>query len=154
MKRQTQQEKAQVEEATFPMTITDALGKDITLEAPPEKIVSLIPSNTEILFGLGLNDEIVGVTDNDDYPPEANFEKDKVGGMEYDIEKIIALKPDIVFSHESSMSLSEEAIAQLESAGLKVFVVKNAQDFNETYTTIGLTWTCYRKITRGRKNCC
>ncbi|MEC1305087.1 ABC transporter substrate-binding protein [Lysinibacillus capsici] len=133
--QQTQQETAQVDEVTFPMTITDALGKDITLEAPPEKIVSLIPSNTEILFGLGLNDEIVGVTDNDDYPPEA-AEKDKVGGMEYDIEKIIALKPDIVFSHESSMSLSEEAIAQLESAGLKVFVVKNAQDFNETYTTI------------------
>ena len=48
--QQTQQEKAQVDEATFPMTITDALGKDITLEAPPEKIVSLIPSNTEILL--------------------------------------------------------------------------------------------------------
>ena len=134
-KPQTEQETSQVDEATFPMTLTDALGKDITLEAPPEKIVSLIPSNTEILFGLGLNDEIVGVTDNDDYPPEA-ADKEKVGGMEYDIEKVIALQPDIVFSHESSMSLSEAAIAQLESAGVKVFVVNNAQDFNETYTTI------------------
>ncbi|EAZ84702.1 hypothetical protein BB14905_19505 [Bacillus sp. B14905] len=132
---QTQQETSKAEEATFPMTITDAIGKDITLEAPPKKIVSLIPSNTEILFGLGLKDEIVGVTDNDDYPPEV-VEKDKVGGMEYNIEQIIALKPDIVFAHESSMSLSESAIAQLESAGVKVFVVKNAQDFNETYTTI------------------
>lgn len=133
--QQTQQETTQVDEATFPMTLTDAIGKDITLEAPPEKIVSLIPSNTEILFGLGLNDEIVGVTDNDDYPPEV-AEKEKVGGMEYNIEKIIALKPDIVFSHESSMSLSEAAIEQLESAGVKVFVVNNAQDFNETYSTI------------------
>ncbi|MFS0817873.1 ABC transporter substrate-binding protein [Lysinibacillus sp. 1P01SD] len=132
---QTQQETSQVDEATFPMTITDAIGKDITLEAPPEKIVSLIPSNTEILFSLGLKDEIVGVTDNDDYPPEV-AEKEKVGGMEYNIEKIIALNPDIVFSHESSMSLSEAAIEQLESAGVKVFVVNNAQDFNETYTTI------------------
>ncbi|MFL1994821.1 ABC transporter substrate-binding protein [Lysinibacillus irui] len=132
---QTQQETSQVDEATFPMTITDAIGKDITLEAPPEKIVSLIPSNTEILFSLGLKDEIVGVTDNDDYPPEV-AEKEKVGGMEYNIEKIIALNPDIVFSYESSMSLSEAAIEQLESAGVKVFVVNNAQDFNETYTTI------------------
>lgn len=132
---QTQQETSQADEATFPMTITDAIGKDITLEAPAEKIVSLIPSNTEILFSLGLKDEIVGVTDNDDYPPEV-AEKEKIGGMEYNIEKIIALNPDIVFSHESSMSLSEAAIEQLESAGVKVFVVKNAQDFNETYTTI------------------
>ncbi|WP_342535324.1 ABC transporter substrate-binding protein [Lysinibacillus sp. FSL K6-1151] len=148
--QQTQQETPQVDEATFPMTITDAIGKDVTLEAPPEKIVSLIPSNTEILFELGLNDEIVGVTDNDDYPPEV-AEKDKVGGMEYNIEKIIALKPDIVFSHESSMSLSEAVIEQLESAGLKVFVVKNAQDFNETYTTIELLGRATGKLPEAEK---
>ena len=130
-----QQETTQVDKATFPMTITDAVGKEITLESPPEKIVSLIPSNTEILFALGLNNEIVGVTDNDDYPAEAT-EKQKVGGMEYNIEQIIALQPDIVFAHASSMTFSAGAIEQLESAGLKVFVVTNAKDFNEIYTTI------------------
>ncbi|QGG49915.1 ABC transporter substrate-binding protein [Lysinibacillus pakistanensis] len=130
-----QQETTQVDKATFPMTITDAVGKEITLESPPEKIVSLIPSNTEILFALGLNNEIVGVTDNDDYPAEAT-EKQKVGGMEYNIEQIITLKPDIVFAHDSSMTFSAGAIEQLESAGLKVFVVTNAKDFNEIYTTI------------------
>ncbi|MFJ7731261.1 ABC transporter substrate-binding protein [Lysinibacillus sp. NPDC097231] len=133
--QQKQQETSKVDEATFPITVTDATGKDITLEAAPEKIVSLIPSNTEILFGLGLNNEIVGVTDNDDYPAEAT-KKEKVGGMEYNVEQIIALKPDIVFAHESSMSFSEGAIEQLEAAGVKVFVVTNAKDFNETYTTI------------------
>ncbi|KPN97760.1 ABC transporter substrate-binding protein [Lysinibacillus sp. ZYM-1] len=148
--QQTQQETSQVDEATFPMTITDAIGKDITLEAPPEKIVSLIPSNTEILFGLGLKDEIVGVTNNDDYPPEV-AEKVKVGGMEYNIEQIIALKPDIVFAHESSMSLSESAIEQLESAGMKVFVVKNAQDFNETYTTIEQLGSATGKLPEAEK---
>jgi len=130
-----QQETTQVDKATFPMTITDAVGKEITLESPPENIVSLIPSNTEILFALGLNNEIVGVTDNDDYPAEAT-EKQKVGGMEYNIEQIIALQPDIVFAHASSMTFSAGAIEQLESAGLKVFVVTNAKDFNEIYTTI------------------
>ncbi|MGE7690693.1 ABC transporter substrate-binding protein [Lysinibacillus sp. NPDC097214] len=130
-----QQETSKVDQATFPMTITDATGKDITLEAPPEKIVSLIPSNTEILFSLGLNDEIVGVTDNDDYPPEAS-KKEKVGGMDYNIEQIIALSPDIVLAHASGMSYSKGAIEQLESAGVKVFVVADAKNFNETYTTI------------------
>lgn len=130
-----QQETTKVDQATFPVTITDATGKDITLEAPPEKIVSLIPSNTEILFGLGLNNEIVGVTDNDDYPAEAT-KKNKVGGMDYNVEKIIALSPDIVFAHASGMGNSKGAIEQLEAAGVKVFVVADAKNFNETYTTI------------------
>lgn len=132
---QQEQQVTKQEEATFPVTITDATGKDIVLEAPPEKIISLIPSNTEILFGLGLNDEIVGVNDYDDYPPEA-AKKEKVGSMEFNIEQIIALQPDIVFAHESGMASLGGAMDQLEAAGVKVFVVANASDFKETYTTI------------------
>ncbi|MEQ6356184.1 ABC transporter substrate-binding protein [Lysinibacillus sp. M3] len=145
-----QQETSKVDQATFPMTITDAVGKDITLEAPPEKIVSLIPSNTEILFGLGLNDEIVGVTDNDDYPAEAT-KKDKVGGVDYNIEQIIALTPDIVFAHASGMSYSKGAIEQLEAAGVKVFVVADAKNFNETYTTIEQLGRATGKLEEAKK---
>ena len=145
-----QQETTKVDQATFPMTITDATGKEITLEAPPEKIVSLIPSNTEILFGLGLNNEIVGVTDNDDYPPEAT-KKDKVGGMDYNIEQIIALTPDIVFAHASGMSYSKGAIEQLEAAGVKVFVVADAKNFNETYTTIEQLGRATGKLEEAKK---
>lgn len=133
--QQEQQGKNQLEEATFPLTMTDATGKDIVLEAPPERIISLIPSNTEILFGLGLNDKIVGVNDYDDYPPEV-ADKEKVGSMEFNIEQIIALQPDIVFAHESGIASLGGAKDQLEAAGVKVFVVTNARDFNETYTTI------------------
>ncbi|MFJ8514764.1 ABC transporter substrate-binding protein [Lysinibacillus xylanilyticus] len=145
-----QQETTKVDQATFPVTITDATGKDITLEAPPEKIVSLIPSNTEILFGLGLNDEIVGVTDNDDYPAEAT-KKDKVGGMDYNVEKIIALSPDIVFAHASGMGNSKGAIEQLEAAGVKVFVVADAKNFNETYTTIEQLGQATGKLEEAKK---
>lgn len=145
-----QQETSKVDQATFPMTITDATGKDITLEAPPKKIVSLIPSNTEILFGLGLNDEIVGVTDNDDYPPEVT-KKDKVGGMDYNVEKIIALSPDIVFAHASGMGNSKGAIEQLEAAGVKVFVVADAKNFNETYTTIEQLGQATGKLEEAKK---
>ncbi|MGE7927786.1 ABC transporter substrate-binding protein [Lysinibacillus xylanilyticus] len=145
-----QQETTKVDQATFPMKITDATGKDITLEAPPEKIVSLIPSNTEILFGLGLNGEIVGVTDNDDYPAEAT-KKDKVGGMDYNVEKIIALSPDIVFAHASGMGNSKGAIEQLEAAGVKVFVVADAKNFNETYTTIEQLGQATGKLEEAKK---
>ncbi|MEC1176899.1 ABC transporter substrate-binding protein [Metasolibacillus meyeri] len=121
--------------AAFPVTIADALGKEITLEKAPEKIVSLTPSNTEILFGLNLENEVVGVSDNDDYPSEV-AEKERIGGMEFNVEKIISLQPDIVFAHESSMYTLGPALEQFESAGVTVFVVKNAATFEETYTSM------------------
>lgn len=117
------------------VTVTDALGNDITLAEAPDRIISLTPSNTEILFGLGLAEEIVGVNDSDNYPNEA-ARKEKVGGVEYNLELIISLEPDIVFAHESSMSTLTMAIPQLESAGVPVFVVDNAESFEETYATI------------------
>ncbi|WP_107947561.1 ABC transporter substrate-binding protein [Lysinibacillus parviboronicapiens] len=145
-----QQATSQGEEATFPLTMTDVTGKDITLEAPPERIISLIPSNTEILFGLGLNNEIVGVNDYDDYPAET-ADKEKVGSMEFNIEQIIALTPDIVFAHESSIASLDGALAQLEAAGVKVYVVANADNFNETYTTIEQLGRATGKLPEARK---
>ena len=128
-------ENAAGEEAEFPVTLTDSVSNEVTLEAAPKKIVSMIPSNTEILFGLGLGEEVVGVTDFDNYP-EAAGEKEKIGGMEFNVEAIIALNPDIVFGHESAFGMSEEGYQQIRDAGIPVFVVKNALNFEETYETI------------------
>ncbi len=120
--------------AAFPVTLKDALGNEITVEEAPERIVSLTPSNTEILFELGLDEEIVGVNDNDNYPEQV-AEKTRVGGIEYNLETIVSLEPDLVFAHESSM-FSDELITQLEAANIEVFVVDNATTFEETYETI------------------
>ena len=122
-------------ETAFPLTLTDAVGQEITLEEAPTSIISMIPSNTEILFALGLDEEIIGVNDYESYPKEA-LEKEKIGGMEFNIEKIISLSPDIVFAHESIVSMAESGLQQLRDAGVKVFVVQDAKDFNLTYTTI------------------
>ncbi|MBB4823131.1 iron complex transport system substrate-binding protein [Sporosarcina luteola] len=119
----------------FPVTLTDAVGNEITFDEAPKKIVSLQASNTEILFALGLNDEIVGVTDFDNYPEEA-LEKEKVGGMEFNVEQIISMNPDVVFANEMGQSSGEEGWQQIRDAGIKVFVVKNAANFDETYETI------------------
>lgn len=128
------QKSAQPTETTG-ITVTDAIGKEITLTEQPDRIISLTPSNTEILFGLGLDDEIVGVNDNDNYPAQV-ADKERIGGVDFNLEAIIALEPDIVFAHESSLNSLEIGIPQLEAAGVHVFVVDNAETVEETYETI------------------
>lgn len=121
--------------AGYPLTETDALGNDVKFTEAPKSIITLVPSNTEILFALGLEKEITAVSDNDDYPKAAT-KKEKIGGMKFDAEKIISLNPDVVFAHETLLGTSEAGLQQLRDAGLKVFVVKNAGNFAETYKTI------------------
>ncbi len=87
-----------------------------------ERIVSLSPSNTEILYALGAGGQVVGVTTYCDWPPEA-AKKEKIGNFySCDIEKIIMLKPDLVLADGS---LQSGAISQLRQAGVNVLPVKN-----------------------------
>ncbi|WP_409250920.1 ABC transporter substrate-binding protein [Bacillus sp. SCS-153A] len=125
------------EEASFPVTITDAADNEVVIEEKPERIISLIPSNTEIAYELGLGDKVVGVTDFDNYPPEA-AEKEKIGGMEFNVEKIISLTPDLVLTHGSVVSSAAEGLQQLRDAGITVVVVNDAKSFEEVYTSIEL----------------
>ena len=83
---------------TGPGTITDDLGRTVNIEETPQRIVSLVPGITEILFALDLGDKVVGVTAHCNYPAEA-LDKPKVGGyFMTSLEAIIAQDPDIVFS--------------------------------------------------------
>lgn len=138
------------EEVEFPLTLTDAVGNEITLETAPETVVSMIASNTEILFGLGLDDEIVAVGDFDDYPDEA-LEKDKIGGQEFNVEAIVAKDPDIVFGHESAYGMGEDGYQQIRDAGIPVFIVKNAMDFDQTYETIATIGQATDKVEEADK---
>lgn len=126
---------AQTQKSDFPVKIKDASGKEITIDKKPGKIVSLIPSNTEILFALGLEKEVAGVSDFDNYP-EAAAKKTKIGGMEFNVEKIVGLKPDLVLAHESGMAAAKDGLKQLEDAGITVFVVNDATNFEDTYDSI------------------
>lgn len=104
-------------EAAPPDAVTDDLGRAVHLAAVPERIVSLAPSNTEVLYALGLEDRIVGVTDYCDYPPEA-LEKEKVGGYSTpDIEKIVALEPDLILATDMH---EQEIIPNLAARGFAV----------------------------------
>ncbi len=130
-----QTEKA--EKAAFPVTIKDALDNEVVIEEEPASIISLIPSNTEIIYELGLGDKVVGLTTNDTYPEET-AEVEKVGDFNVDIEKVIALNPDLVLAHESSAASSEAGFQQMRDAGIKVFIVNDAVNFVDVYDTIGI----------------
>lgn len=129
----SQQETAQSNQ--YPMKIKDALGNSVEITKEPKKIVSLIPSNTETLAAIGVEDRLVGVSDTDDYP--ASVKKiDKIGGMDFNIEKIISLQPDIVFAHETMAKSTETGMQQLRELGIPVFIVPEAKNFQETYDSI------------------
>ncbi|MDQ0199647.1 ABC transporter substrate-binding protein [Neobacillus ginsengisoli] len=132
--------KASVEkksEGAFPVTIKDALGKKVIIEKKPDKIVSLIPSNTEIAYSLGLGKEVVGVSDFDNYPEDVT-KKEKIGGQQINLEKIISLKPNLVLAQASSAHNSKEGLQQLRDAGITVLVVNDAENFDQVYDSINM----------------
>ncbi len=107
--------------ATFPLTITDDAGRRVTLAHAPQRIVSIAPSNTEILFALGLGERVVGVDDVSDFPPEAAA-KPRVGSyVEPDLERVAALQPDLILAaglHEGNV------LTRLDGLGLTTIVVE------------------------------
>jgi len=119
-----------------PGTFTDDLGREVYLESIPQRIVSLAPSHTEILFALGLGDRVVGVTRYCNYPEEAK-EKEKIGGFATaEIEKIIALKPDLILAFGT---LQKSLVTELEDKGQTVFHLypHNVKDILESFERIG-----------------
>lgn len=125
----------EVSEANFPLEVTDSTGNTITIETEPTEIISVMPSNTEILFALNLGDKVVGVTENDSYPEEV-FDIEKVGDFELNVEKIISINPDLVLAHESSASSSFDTYEQIQEAGINVYFVADAHSIDATYDTI------------------
>jgi iron complex transport system substrate-binding protein len=119
------------------LTVTDALGNEVTVVENPERIISLIPSITETIFALDKGDQLVGRTDWCNYPEQVT-EIASVGDMQFDVEKVLSLKPDLVLSHESSAFSSEEGLEQLRNAGITIVVVKNDTSINDVLETIEL----------------
>lgn len=85
-------------ETAPPAGISDDAGAAVTIDQPVARIISLAPSNTEIVYALGLEDRLVGVTEYCNYPPDAK-NKAKIGGFStVDMEKVVALQPDLVLA--------------------------------------------------------
>ena len=113
------------------LTFTDGLGREITLAGPAQHVVSLAPSNTEILFAIGAGSQVVGRDQLSDFPEAAKTVTDV--GSTFDAlntEQIVSLKPDLVLAAEIN---TPEQVKQLEDLGLTVYYLKNPLTLEEMY---------------------
>ena len=146
-------EKKEVNEttsSTFPIEVLDGSGEKIEIEERPESIVSLLPSNTETAYALGLGDKIIGVSDYCNFPTEA-ADKPKVGGLEINVEKVLELNPDILLLSASHFNNAKETIKQFQTAGIDVVIVPDANSFEEAYKTIELIATATGTSEKGQE---
>ena len=102
-------------------TFVDDAGRKLYFSKAPQRVVSLAPSITEMLFALGLDEQIVGVTNFCNYPPAAET-KPKVGYTHPNLESLLALRPDMVAA--PSEFLRADVLAKLEALKVPVFVLQ------------------------------
>ncbi|MGZ8511895.1 MAG: ABC transporter substrate-binding protein, partial [Candidatus Limnocylindria bacterium] len=122
--------------AAFPVTLTDDAGREVTLSAAPERIVSLAPSNTEIVCALEACDRLVGVTDFDDYPAEVVDLPKLVIQTQVDVERLVAAEPDLVLAAGNELTPSS-VIEQIDGLGIPVLVLY-PESLDEVYADIEL----------------
>lgn len=112
---------------------TDELGRKIKIAFPPQRIVSLAPSVTEVLFALDLGNRVVGVTSYCDFPAEAKT-KEKLGDtLHPNLERLIALKPDLIII--TTASQLEKLMQQLGELNIPIYVT-NPRTVGEVVTSI------------------
>ena len=125
------------------VTVVDDFGNVVTVKKYPKRIVSLSPSNTEILFALGLKDRVVGVTDYCNYPPEV-LELKKTGKVQsvggystVDVERVLRLKPDLVVA---SYGNGVEIVKTIEGFGIPVLSLnpKNLSGIKNDIRLLGI----------------
>lgn len=117
-----------------PLVFTDGLGRKVTLAGPAQRIVTLAPSNTELLFALGAGGQMAGRDELSDFPAEAKTVA-SIGSTygKLNTEAIVALKPDLILLAEVN---TPENVKELESLGLTVYYLSNPQDFPGLYKNL------------------
>lgn len=123
---------ANVSEKTF----TDDVGRRVYLAKPARRVVSLAPSATEILFAVGLDAEVVGVTTFCDYPAQARS-KPKVGSSIPNIEAVLGLRPDLIVGNKDF--IRPDILAKLEQLKIPVFILspRTVEEILGHITTVG-----------------
>ncbi len=125
-------------EEGYPLTLTDSMGREITLESEPKRVISIGPNITETIYAIGAQDKLIARTDYCDYPEEVS-QKDSIGSLrEPNIEKILELNPDLIIA---STHFDLEVLKKLEDLDLKVAVLYGEENFEGVYDTIQKTGT-------------
>lgn len=117
----------------YPLTVTDDLGRTVIIKSEPKRIITMLPSHTETLFAIGAGDKLVAVDKYSNFPNDAVSKLPNVGSaFQPDLEKILALKPDLILADESK---SSKLVSKLEAAGLTVYG-GTGQTYNEVFEKI------------------
>jgi len=117
-----------------PLTLTDGLGRNIMFEGPAQRIVSIAPSNTEILFATGAGAQVVGRDEFSDYPDQAKQLPSVGGGYgALDMETMVALKPDLVLASQLTPA---EQVQAIEKLGMKVFLLSNPNTIEDMFANL------------------
>lgn len=115
------------------ITLTDGLNRKITLAGPAQRVVSLAPANTEILFATGAGAQVVGRDETSDYPA-GTLTLPTIGGYSgFNLEAIVALHPDLVLAGGIN---TPELVASLEQLGLTVYFLPNPARLEDMYTNL------------------
>jgi len=133
---------ASIAESATPITLIDDLGRTVVLAVPAQRVVSLAPANTEILFAVGAGAQMVGRDETSDFPAAA-LALPTIGGYSgFSLESIFALHPDLILAQGGGFN-SPELVASLEELGLTVFSLPNPTTlegmFNNLETVAVLT---------------
>ena len=131
--------------AQYPMQLKDGTNTAVTLKSEPKRIVSIVPSVTEMVYAVGLGDKLVGVTQWCTYPEEAK-KLPKVGDVNINIEAVLALKPDLVVA---DVSMSSATIEKLRELGVPLLAV-NARNISEMMDALVLLGTAGGKGNEAR----
>lgn len=117
-------------------TYVDDVGRTVQIKGVPQRIISLSPSNTEMVYALGLEDRLVGVTSYDNYPPEVKNKPVVSEYSETDLEKIVAAKPDLILADSIQKN---DTIPALEKLGLTVYSMTpgNAEEILDDIKLLG-----------------
>jgi iron complex transport system substrate-binding protein len=116
------------------ISLTDGLGREVSLPAPARSVVALAAANTEILYAIGAGRQVIGRDSFSDYPENAKSVQDIGGSMgKYDTEAIVALHPDLVLAGGIN---SPEMVASLEQLGLKVYFLSNPTTLEGMYANL------------------
>jgi cobalamin transport system substrate-binding protein len=119
------------------LQVRDMLGRDVALKGSPQRIVSLVPSATELIYALGGEDRLVGRTDFCDYPPVARSKPSVGGTVSPSLEVLVSLRPDLVVA--TSAGNSDETRRQLERLRVPLYLVDphGLADVFHTMTRLG-----------------
>ncbi len=117
---QIEMEQTSSSNTSYPFTLTDGLGRNVTFTEEPQKVISIAPSATEIIFAVGAGDKVIAVDFSSNYPNETASLPKVNNFPSIDLEALLVLNPDLVFGAGIT---SNEDVAAMENQGIQVFIL-------------------------------